>query len=185
MTPSLYRQLLGADYALLSPAQQRFHDLQGRHVLHGEADVRCGRHPLAGLVARVMGLPTRDARVPLRFELEVTDEKEVWSRHFGAQGMRSVLRGRSGRIVEQLGAMVLESTLSVDGDWLKMRVHRARLLGLLPMPLRLMPEVKADETGDAQRVRFDIRVAWSWLGLLVAYEGYLEIPEASDEHRGL
>ncbi|RZU47515.1 uncharacterized protein DUF4166 [Fluviicoccus keumensis] len=186
MNPSIYRQLLGADYQRLPPEQARFHALNGRHHFQGEADITCGRHPLARLVALVMGLPRRDARVTLEFDLNVENGVETWERHFGPQKMTSVLRARNGLLVERLGAMVLHSRLYVEGDCLRMRVLRARLFGLLPFPLWMMPAVQADETGGDGQVRFTIRVAWAWLGLLVAYQGFLRVavddnPVACDE----
>lgn len=175
MTPSIYRQLLGEDYQRLPPEQARFHALSGRHHLRGEADITCGRHPLVKLVALVMGLPRRDARVTLDFDLRVENGVETWERHFGPQQMTSVLRARNGLLVERLGAMVLYSRLYLEGDCLRMQVLRARLFGVLPFPLWMMPAVQADETGKDGEIHFTIRVVWAWLGLLVAYQGFLRV----------
>jgi hypothetical protein len=175
MTPSIYRQLLGADYQRLSPEQARFHALSGRHQFRGEAEITCGRHPLSRLVALFMGLPRRDARVTLDFDLRVENGVETWERHFGPQQMTSVLRANNGLLVERLGAMVLHSRLYVEGDCLRMQVLRARLFGLLPLPLWMMPAVQADETGRDGQIHFTIRVVWAWLGLLVAYQGFLTV----------
>jgi hypothetical protein len=175
MTLSLYQTLLGAEYARLPPEQARFHALQGRHEFLGAAQVTCGRHPLARLVAVLMGLPRRDAQVPLRFELRVTAASETWVRHFGPQCMTSVLRHRDGWLVERMGLIVVHSRLQVEADCLKMHIVRARLLGLIPLPLWLMPQVRADETASGGRIFFDIQVVWAWLGLLVAYRGFLDV----------
>jgi len=177
MTASLYQQLLGDDYGNLPPEQRHFHALLGRHCFHGQAEITCGRHPLTRLAAMIMGLPRRDARVPLRFELEAGPEGEIWTRHFGPQVMTSVLRARQGVLVERLGVMILQSRLYRDGDCLRMQVLRARLFGMLPLPLWTMPAVQADESAQHGRIHFTIRVAWSWLGLLVAYQGFLNVGE--------
>jgi hypothetical protein len=181
MNPSLYRELLGEDYLRLSPEQARFHALSGHHHFRGEAEITCGRHPLARLVALVMGRPRRDDRVTLDFDLSVENGVETWARHFGDQKMTSILRARNGLLVERLGAMVLHSRLYVEGDCLRMQVLRARLFGVLPFPLWMMPAVQADETAADGRIRFTISVVWAWLGLLVAYQGYLDVSHLREE----
>jgi hypothetical protein len=185
MNPSLYQKLLGPDYARLPPEQAAFHALHGQYEFTGEASIQCGRHPLARVVSVLMGLPQQDAQVPLRFELIATDESETWIRHFGPQTMTSVLRYRKGWLVERLGLIVLYSRLRIVDECLKMEIVRARFLGLIAMPLWLMPSVQADETASDGQIHFVIRVVWAWLGLLVAYQGFLDVRGLAHERGGV
>lgn len=182
---SVYQRLLGADYQRLPVEQARFHALHGKYTFQGEAKVSCGKHPLAKLVALIMGLPRRDALVPLMFTMQADSRSEqpweVWSRLFGRQRMTSRLRERDGWLVENLGAMVLYSRLSVEDGCLKMDVVRAKLFGWIPMPLWAMPRVLADETGSDGQIVFHIQVVWAWIGLLVAYQGFIMVDGIIEE----
>jgi len=90
---AVFERVMGAPYARLAPALQRFHRLRGRHVLHGEVATEAPASPLAEMLARALGSPRAAAGGAIRFELAVDERGEIWTRHFPGRTMASRLRG--------------------------------------------------------------------------------------------
>jgi len=172
--PSLYEQVLGADYARLPPAVRRFHRLTGRVVLQGHVETRAPATWLAGVLARGLGTPRQAGAGALRFEVDAGPDAETWTRHFPAQTMSSRLVLVAGRLVERLGPASLTFHLSADEDGLRMRLAGLRVLGI-PCPRWLMPRVVAEETGVGDDLHFDVSATLPLVGRVASYRGHLEL----------
>jgi hypothetical protein len=173
------RRWFGAYFAELHPALQALHRDGG--VLRGEVDVTTGAGFAGALgrrMARRLGIPLGAGR---GFEVRVEHDAEAmrWIRRFDNGGeLRSAFLPvggypdgywleRSGPVEMRLGVDL------TDGGW------RWRLLGLrafgIPLPrwpLRVDAFKRVDETG---RYRFGVTFSLVVLGLLLRYEGVLQI----------
>ncbi|MHA6883928.1 DUF4166 domain-containing protein [Ralstonia pseudosolanacearum] len=174
MTASLYETLLGAHYAQLAPAVQAFHRLSGRVVLHGEVETQPPASRAARWLAWCIRTPRTMTRGPIRFTLDAASAQETWTRQFPRQIMRSTLSLGDGHIVERLGATQLRFTLEAVDRALHMRLQGLRFLGV-PCPAWLRPEVVAEETGDGDRLHFNVRASVPLLGVVAAYRGHLDL----------
>ncbi len=176
---TLYERVLGPRYRELPMAVQRFHRLQGRHLLHGRVRTRSPATWLARLLAVCLGTPRRDSEGPIRFELEAHAERERWTRFFPAQTMSSVLSLDQGLVLERLGLSRLSFEIAPGAQGqLSMRLVQLKFLGL-PCPRRLMPCVTAEEFGEGPDVlRFEISASLPWIGRVAAYSGVLNLPES-------
>jgi hypothetical protein len=174
----MIERALAEDYARLPPAVQRFHRLQGRHVLQGWVQTQAPATRLAHALARLLGTPRRACTGRLRFELEAGPDTETWIRCFpGDTTMRSQLRRAGGEIEERLGPARLVFQLGVSGQALTMGLARLSFAGL-PCPQWLLPRLVAEERGSEQQLHFVVSAALPLLGLVVSYRGHLDLPDA-------
>lgn len=167
---------MGEAFDRLAEPLRRFHRLAGRHVLDGEVETMAPASALARLFALGLGTPLRDARGPLRFELDATAEHETWTRRFPSRVMRSHMHRQGTRIVERLGGVRLEFELRDHAGRLQMRLRRLRVLGI-PCPTVCMPRVSAEERGEGDRLYFDVQASLPWIGRVAAYRGHLVLPD--------
>lgn len=173
---SLHEVLLGADYARLAPALQRFHRLAGRVVLHGRVTTRAPMSPLARALGRALGTPGDAAEGPLVFELDAGPDAETWTRRFPTRTMRSCMRRAGGALEERLGPATCRFTLHATAEGgLAMTLTGLSFLGV-PCPAWLRPRIVATETADGDRLYFDVSAALPLLGEVAGDRGYLEVP---------
>jgi hypothetical protein len=174
---TLYQRILGDGFDRLAPEVQAFHRLQGRHVLHGAVETRGPRTPAARLIGRCLGTPMQTTSGPLHFEIDAAPDRETWTRHFPTQSMTSTLRLQSGTMVEDLGAATLSYDLVEVNGRLTMKLRQLTFFAL-PCPDWLRPQVITEERGDGGRYCFKVEASVPGVGLVVAYEGHLELPKA-------
>lgn len=177
---SVYQRHLGPAFAGLPPAVQRFHRLVGRHRLQGQVTVTGPARRLGQWLSAVLRFPTPGTDQAFEFELDASSEQERWRRRYPTRTMTSVLRTHGPWLVERLGPVQLWFQLEASAQHLSMRLERITCLGL-PLPSLFLPTIRAVETGDQNRLHFDVA---AWLPantLVVAYRGYLELPTATKE----
>ncbi len=174
-TPSLYQQVLGADFARLDPAVRRFHRLAGHHLLHGWVETTAPRSLPARLLARCLGSPVQGGSGPFRFELRAAPGHETWTRFFPSKTMRSTLRLRHREIVESLGPARVIFRMAVSGNRLAMGLGRLYFLGIR-CPAFLAPRIEAEEWGADDRLFFRIEASVPWVGVVARYSGHLDMP---------
>ncbi len=171
---SLYEQILGADYARLPEAVQRFHRLNGHTVLQGWVETGAPDSLLARGLAFWLGAPRGRSAGPLRFELKAGSETETWTRHFPTQTMSSRIRLVAGRLEERLGAARLTFSLTASDKKLSMKLAKMKFLGV-PCPNWLLPQVVAEETGIGDQLHFHVTAALPFVGAVASYRGHLEV----------
>jgi Domain of unknown function (DUF4166) len=172
--PTLYEQVLGANYTRLPIAVQRFHRLTGRTVLHGWVETHAPGSAPARFLAYCLGTPRSASSGTLRFEIEAGPESESWTRHFPSRTMTSHMRLVGGQVEERLGAAQLTFSLAAVDGKLKMELARMRFLGV-PCPKWLMPRIVAEETGTEDRLHFHVVAALPLIGVVASYRGYLDL----------
>jgi hypothetical protein len=166
---------MGADFARLPRAVQRFHALQGRHMLDGWVVVDAPASMAARLLAWCVGAPTRAQQGPLRFELGAGHGTETWTRHFPDRTMQSSFRGVRGTLQERLGPVQLEFSLAPGAEGLDLRLVSLRFLGV-PCPRWALPQVVGRERDIEGRLHFQVRAGLPLLGTVASYEGHLVLP---------
>lgn len=172
----LFRQLLGADaFDALPVPVQRLHLQQGHRSYHGNVRVTRG----SGLIARLCAWATRlppAGTGPITVEIVSDARGERWTRHVGRHAMASKLWAREGLLSERLGLVTFGFRLQARHggiDWIVQRVH---VLGALPLPASWFSRVCARESAEGARYQFDVRAALPLAGLLVHYQGGLDLP---------
>lgn len=175
----LFRRLLGAAAFDALPAPlRRLHLHRGAALWRGEVDVVRGHGALARLCAWATRLPPAGAG-PIAVEIVAGDDgRERWTRHVAGHAMRSRLREVDGLLDERLGPVDFRFRLdSRDAD-IVWAVRGVRVFGLLPLPASWFAQVRARESADGERYRFEVVAALPLAGPLVHYRGWLAVDGA-------
>jgi Domain of unknown function (DUF4166) len=185
----LYEQILGRDAALLHPQVAALHcgdrsvEASGWMRIHRAST---WRYRAAGALLR---LPAPGDRVPAELLITRHGRSERWVRRFGrGPAIRSQQSaGPHGELVEQFGPVAFVFAVELFGDQLRFRQQRCRLrLWRLnvPVPRALAPRVGA-VAGPAPGggVAVSVRAGFGPLGLLLAYEGTVDIRRTCDANR--
>lgn len=174
-TLSLYQQVMGGRFTALPSPLQRFHALEGAHVLDGWVEVEAPASFVARVLARCLGAPVTARQGPIQFELKASAEEEAWTRHFPGKTMKSRLTHAAGHIVERLGCAKLWFALEGDAEMLEMKLVQLRFLGV-PCPRWLRPVIVAEETATPDQLHFRVEASLPVIGLVASYRGYLKLP---------
>jgi hypothetical protein len=170
----LYRRVMGPAFDALPEAVRAVHRVCRDGGASGEARVTRGAGPMAGLVARIMGLPPAGLHA-LHVGFAERDGMERWTRSFGRHSFASRLSGKGGRLVERFGQLRFHFDLRSDASGLSMAMRRWSFLGI-PLPMALAPRSEAREWQEGKRFRFDVPISLPLIGLVVHYDGWL-VPE--------
>jgi hypothetical protein len=176
MTQPLYRRMLGAGFDVLPARVRELHDLDGRRVWNGRADVERGRSLPSRFAAAISGLPPEGPDQPLRVIFEADGETEVWSRQFGSALFRSIQFKRGSCLRERVGPTTFLFAALASPEGLALRLAGFRVLGV-PLPRLLHPKLRTFERERDGRYEFEVEAHLPLFGLLVRYAGWLE-PEA-------
>lgn len=186
--PALYPALLGAAWAQLDERVRRMHAL-GRAEGAGVFGIQRGRGVLARMMAALLGFPRAGEAVPTRLVVRSQPYRgascEFWQRCFGEQKLVSrQYAGRDGLLAERFGCLELRLRLQAAGGALRLLPAGSALAlgGLrIRLPGRMSPRVEgrvAAAPGAGGRLEVSVTVAAPLAGLLLAYEGYLDLEEA-------
>jgi uncharacterized protein DUF4166/saccharopine dehydrogenase-like protein len=180
----LYRRILGAAYDTLPQAVRRMHDFDGERIAEGLAAIDRGRGWIARRIALTFGFPQTDSDVPVTVELRREGDREIWQRNFGGQIFSSIQeegRERLDRLLcERFGPCAFGIALVVDGDHLRFIIRRWSIYGFR-MPLWLAPTCLAYEAEYHGRFRFFVELRHRLIGLIVRYQGLLELRAQTPE----
>jgi hypothetical protein len=169
---------LGAEFETAPAAVRAVHRSGPVTRLRGEASVEGASSPLAAMFARLFGMPSATASIPVRVTMRLYADKEVWTRQFGARRMQSRLRTpRPGIVRESFGPFDFDMKVAAENGVLSMTIIAWRI-GPIPLPAFLAPRSTATESVDAQgRFHFDVPIALPLIGRLTHYSGWLQLEE--------
>ena len=173
MTAPLYRRLLGERFEHLPARVRELHDLTGRSMWAGRADVERGRSLPSRLVATLFGLPPAGRDQALRVTFQVDGDREIWSRAFGNAVFRSVQDERGGLLRERVGPSTFVFALVTAADGMALKLHGVRLMGV-QLPRFMSPSVCTFESERDGRYHFEVEAALPLLGRIVRYAGWLD-----------
>jgi NAD(P)-dependent dehydrogenase (short-subunit alcohol dehydrogenase family) len=171
LPPPLYARAMGDAFDRLPPALREIHSMLRDGGASGEATVTRGTHPLARLVAGLIGFPPAGAH-RLHVCFRERDGGETWARDFSGRIFSSRLSMRAGRLTERFGPLAFAFDLLSDAHGLEMVIRRW-WLGPLPLPLLLAPRSRAREWEEDGRFHFDVPIALPLIGDVVRYRGWL------------
>jgi hypothetical protein len=171
----LFRRLLGETaFDALPEPLRTLHLRDGRVLWHGEVEVTRGRSLLARLCGWATRLPPQGVG-PISVEIIADGGREQWTRHIAGHAMRSQLRAAGRLLNERLGLVDFRFQLaSVDRD-IVWSVAGVRVFGLLPLPAAWFSQVRARESAEGERYRFEVVAALPLAGPLVHYRGWLQV----------
>lgn len=172
---SPFERLLGPKWSQLPEVVRQLHGGCSSRIWAGRARVERGTGWLSRLLALAARLPPAAEDLVVRIELHADGSgAQRWVRHFGNARMPSRLWVNGARLSERLGLVRLDFALHGTASGFDWQVVAVRALGVLPLPAHWFRQVKAGCGRDSQdRYRFDIEARLPWVGLLVAYEGWL------------
>jgi hypothetical protein len=172
MALPLFHRLMGAPFESLAPLLRSIHG-GGTKTYLGRCEVIRGTGLLSRLCAAVASLPPAGASVPLSVSITSHARGEIWDRSFDGKRMRSALSDRDGFLEERLGPSVFRFTLAGSPEAIEWKLVGVRSFGV-PLPLAWFDKVRALESLDGGRYRFDVRAELPIAGLLVHYRGTLD-----------
>ena len=172
--PALFRRVLGAEVFDALPASvRRLHLRQGQARYRGEVEIQRG----SGLLSRLCAWATRlpEAGIgPIEVEIHAEDGREIWTRHVGAHAMRSRLWCKRGMLCERLGLVAFGFRLHSEDADIVWRVESVRAIGV-PLPVAWFKQVRARESAESGRYRFEVVASLPIAGPLVHYKGALDV----------
>lgn len=182
-TACLYASILGPAWFTLEPCLQLLHRGPGVSA-RGRFRVTGGSHKLAGILARLSGLPRSGPSCDVKLVIDGDADAERWGRRFDGLLVRSLQRRcRAGLLRERFGFVECGFRLLPGRGSLVYRQEGAAFcVGPLraPLPSWLSPRVEAsEEVVGAERIRVQVRIALPLFGTLVCYEGVIALEAAS------
>src|SRR5205823_14073109 len=130
------------------------------------------------LLARSLRLPKPSEAVSVRLFVQPTSNGETWRREFDGQSLVTFQsRDRQGLLLERFAGVEVRVRLHVEnGGLVYNQVGAALWRGWVPLPNFLAPRVVGSEMPDGpDGVRVSVRVTMPLVGLLIAYEGRLNV----------
>ena len=150
--------------------------------VRGRVCVSHGRRVLARVLARLLRLPRASAAADTRLIITALAASERWERTFDGRrfGTRQWV-AEEGDLVERFGLLEFRFRLEVSDRGLSY-VQRQVLFRLarirLPIPRSLAPRVQArEEPAGVHSIAIDVKVMLPCGGLLIGYEGVVDIEE--------
>jgi hypothetical protein len=182
-TEPLYARVMGDAWLQLAEPVRRLHSMVSPAYARGCLRVEHGRHSLTRFIARRLRLPSPGAAITTELHVCVLGGGERWERAFGGRRFETwqYVSSRT-ELGERYGPFDFRFSLEADGGSL-LCVHREVALrfpaGRLRLPAHLAPRVEAREDAAGPRhIRVCVTVALPGVGLLLAYDGVVEVAEA-------
>jgi len=146
----IYPELLESSFDKLPRALRHFHSSPsgGRAV----GTVTVSRHNR--VIAWLVGFPPSGSQLPLKLEVTVREDREVWVRQFGDFVMKSVQRRAGELLLETFGPLRVFIRILADESGMRFISERARWW-IVPVPVR----VEARAFGNESSWSFEVTVA--------------------------
>lgn len=179
ITPPMFEAALPGTWDKLPAELRKLHDLWDLNIATGQASVTRGQTLLARIIAFIFRFPPTATKIPVTVTMEKTDKGERWTRDFNGNKFTSNLSFVSpGILHERFGAMTFELSVPADKDGLQLPVTKGWFLGV-PIPKFCLPRSEASEYAENGCFHFDVRLSAPLAGLLVHYEGWLTLDDAT------
>jgi hypothetical protein len=144
--------------------------------------IQRGSHPLARLLATLLRLPRAAEAAPTHLTVTACGNGQRWRRTFNRRRLETVQYAlHTGGLAERYGALEIRFDLRPSAGGIRYVQRQAAVhLGSrrLHLPPALSPRVEAREEPALSGVSVSVCVSLPAIGLLVAYDGLIEIEEA-------
>jgi hypothetical protein len=176
----LYKRILGEAWDALPAPIARLHNLTTKELkAEGIARVETGKHVFARLLAGLYGFPRAGEHVPVKVSFQRTDDGELWQRDFAGRRFSTFQfegRGHADKLLlERFGPVTFWMALVLKQGELHVVTRRWSIFGILPLPLAFSPNASVYEFADGDDFCFHVEVKHWLMGLIVRYEGKLQI----------
>ena len=171
---SLFQRVIGAPFDTLPAPIRVIHDGAPLRHCEGSSRVERGSGWLSRLCGALTSLPAAAEETPLRVTIRAGADHETWERNFGGRMMRSRFRVHDGLLEESLGPASFRFRLVAQADAIEWKLAGVRCLGLA-LPMSWFDRFTARESFEGGLYRFDVRVELPMTGLLVHYDGTLDV----------
>lgn len=165
---------LGDAFETMPRQVQRVHGGSKSLSLKGSGWARASRKGPSPWMRRLLGLPEPGPQPAISVSIDRTPHREIWTRRFGGRTFRTSLHGRTyGRFEERIWPLSFGFEAEPTRHGFRWRLVSWRL-GLLPLPMKLAPMIRARTFELDGAYRFRVAVAHRWLGLVFGYAGRLK-----------
>ena len=169
-SPSLYRRVLGSEFARLAPALRQFHDCELGGKAAGRMTIEHGSGWIARVLAWLLRLPPAMKDGPVTLAVSASDSVERWDRAFGSRRLITRQWQRGALLVESLGLVAIGFAATVENETLRLATRRVWCCGV-PVPTWLGPGTTALATPDGDGWLIDVHVAGPLVGTILRYRG--------------
>ena len=175
----LYKRMLGEAWDTLPAPLAALHNVISEKLkAEGLAHVETGRNLFARLLAAVYGFPRSGDHVPVKVSFNRIDNGEIWQRDFAGRKFSTLqLEGQGYAdklLVEKFGPVAFWMALVLKQGELHSVTRRWSVFGI-PMPLAFAPNATVYEYADGDDFCFHVEVKHWLMGLVVRYEGKLQV----------
>lgn len=175
----LYKRVLGGAWDRLPAPLAELHNvLSEERQADGMARVETGKHIFARLLAALYGFPRAGERVPIKVTFLRRDNGEVWQRDFAGRKFSTFQAEGQGSaeklLVEKFGPVTFWMALVLKGEELHLVTRRWSVFGI-PLPLAFAPNSSVYESADGDDFCFHVEIKHWLTGLIVRYEGKLQL----------
>lgn len=169
-SPSLYRRILGSEFARLAPVLRQFHESEYGGQAAGRMTIEHGSGWLARGLAWLFRLPPAMTDGPVTLAVSARDSIERWDRTFGSRRLVTRQWQRGALLVESLGLVAIGFAVSVENEALHMATKRVWYCGL-PVPAWLGPGTTALAVPAGDGWTIDVHVTGPLVGTILRYRG--------------
>lgn len=182
MTAPLYMRVMGDSWTQLAEPVRCVHATYSIVRAHGHLRIEHGRHHLARFLARMLRLPRPSAAAETRLIVTAHAAGEHWQRTFNGRRLDTrQYESSESEIAERFGVLEFQFHLDAsDGSLLYVQREAAFRLGWfrLRIPASWAPRVEArEDPAGLKRVKIDVRVALPGIGLLITYDGLIDVED--------
>lgn len=174
----LYQQVLGPAFETLPTQLKLLHGDAQTRKWAGHAKVRRGTGLLAKAIGQVFGFPHAADSISVSVVLAPESGGERWTRDFGGKVFSSFQKRGTGRnstlVIEKFGFIEVALALVIEKNKLYLVPRHWSLFGV-PLPAFLLPSGQSFEAERDGIFCFDVEIAAPFIGLIVAYQGELEL----------
>ncbi|HVF26373.1 MAG TPA: DUF4166 domain-containing protein [Anaerolineales bacterium] len=175
----LYKRILGEAWEKLPAPLAALHNVVSKEQkVEGMARVETGKHVFARLLAALYGFPRAGKHVPVKVSFHRTDSGELWERDFAGRKFSTFqTEGQVNAdklLMERFGPVAFWMALVLKQEELHSITRRWSVFGI-PLPLAFAPSATVYEYADGDDFCFHVEVKHWLMGLVVRYEGKLQI----------
>lgn len=180
MNAPLYVRVMGDAWARIAAPVRLAHANYPVTRAHGHLRVEHGRHFAARLLVQLLGLPRQSAAADTRLIVTARPDGESWQRTIDGWRFDTwQYQSNASELGERFGVFDLRFRLDeAAGSLLYVHRESAVVFGSrrLRVPGLCAPRVEAreDPSGPAS-VKVSVRISLPLVGLLIAYDGTIEI----------
>jgi hypothetical protein len=175
----LYKRILGEAWDMLPAPLAALHNVAStEQKAEGMARVEAGTNLFARLLAALYGFPRTGEHVPVKVSFHRRDNGELWQRDFAGRKFSTFQSEGHGYadklLVERFGPVTFWMALVWKDGKLHLITRHWSVFGI-PLPLALSPNASVYEYADEDDFCFHVEVKHWLMGLIVRYEGRLQV----------